>query len=99
MYCIRGLIDTDGCIFVHTHKVVGKIYNNIGLTFTSYSPALIFQAADILEEFGIVPHITKRKRDIYIYQADSVEKYLKIFGTSNNRIESVYKKWRDARVV
>ena len=99
MYGIRGLIDTDGCIFVHTHKVVGKIYNNIGLTFTSYSPALIFQAADILEEFGIVPHITKRKRDIYIYQADSVEKYLKIFGTSNNRIESVYKKWRDARVV
>ena len=97
--CVRGLVDTDGCIGVHIHRINGRMYKNIYLTFTSYSPKLIFQVADILAEFGIMPHITKRGRDIYLYQADLVEKYLKIFSTSNTRIESVYKEWRDARAV
>jgi intein/homing endonuclease len=97
--CVRGLVDTDGCIFIHTHKVKGKRYDNIGLTFTSYSLELIIQVAEILQEFGVAPHISKSGRDIYIYQADAVFRYLKIFGTSNNRISFVYKKWRDARVV
>ncbi len=97
--CVRGLIDTDGCMFVHTHRIKGKIYKNIGLTFTSYAPELIFQVAEILEKFSILPHINKQGQAIYLYQADSVLRYLKVFGTSNHRIESVYKKWRDARVV
>lgn len=94
--CVRGLIDTDGCIFIHNHKVRGRVYKNIGLTFTSLSPELIFQVAGILEKFAIIPHITKRGRDIYLYRADAVAEYLKAFGTSNERIESVYKKWKGA---
>lgn len=97
--CVRGLVDTDGCMFVHTHKVLGKVYKNIGLCFTSYSPELIFQVAEILAEFKIIPHISKRGRDITLYQEKAIIKYLKIFGTSNYRIQSVYKKWRDARAV
>lgn len=97
--CVRGLIDTDGCIFIHVHKVLGKIYKNIGLTLTSYSPELIFQVAEIFANFGIIGHISKRGKDIYLYQEDAVLKYLKIFSTSNERIVSVYKKWRDARAV
>ena len=93
--CVRGLVDTDGCIFTHTHKVGGKEYKNIGLTFTSYDPNLVFQVADIFEKFKIMPHITKRGRDICLYQADSVAQYLKVFKTSNNRIESVYRRWKD----
>ena len=50
-------------------------------------------------EFGIIGHISKGGQHVYLYQKDSIIKYLKIFGTSNNRIESVYKKWRDARAV
>lgn len=97
--CVRGLVDTDGCIFIHIHRVSGKIYKNIGLQFTSHSPELIFQTAEIFAEFGIVSHISGRGRDVCLYQANSVAKYLKIFGSSNERITSVYKKWRDARAV
>lgn len=97
--CVRGLVDTDGCMFIHTHKVLGKIYKNIGLCFTSYSQELIFQVADILAEFGIMPHISKRGWDVSLYREDDIVKYLKVIGTSNNRIKSVYKKWRDARAV
>ena len=97
--CVRGLIDTDGCMFIHVHRVLGKIYRNIGLSFCSYSPELIFQTADIFAEFGIMAHISKRGQDIYLYKENSVLKYLKLFCTSNERIGSVYKKWRDARAV
>ena len=97
--CIRGLVDTDGCIYIHKHTVRGKTYRNIGLAFTSLSPELIFQMLPIFEESGIMPHIASRGKDIRLYQADSVLRYLKIFGTSNSRIKSVYEKWRDARAV
>lgn len=97
--CVRGLVDTDGCIFIHTHRVAGKQYQNIGLTFSSQSIELIFQVANVFEEFGVLPHISGRGQDIYLYRADAVEKYLRVFGTSNDRIASVYKKWRGDRAV
>ena len=97
--CVRGLIDTDGCIFTHTHSVGGKEYKNINLTFTSHDRTLVFQVADIVEKFGIMPHITKRGYDINLYQANAVAKFLRVFGTSNSRIELAYKKWWGARVV
>jgi len=79
--------------------VFGRKYRNIGLNFVSKSKDLIFQVALIFEQFGIMPHISGRGSDVCLYRADDVARYLKIFGTSNDRIESVYKKWRDARAV
>ena len=94
--CVRGLVDTDGCIFTHKHLVNGNMYENIGLCFTSYSPELIMGVATILEEFAIIPHISGRSRNIYLYRKDMVIKYLKIFNSSNKRIRSAYKKWKGA---
>lgn len=95
--CVRGLIDTDGCIYIHKHKVGSKEYRNIGLSFTSYEPKLIHQVSEIFKKSGIAPHVTKRGRDINLYKAGSVERYLNIFGTSNNRISSMYKKWEQLK--
>lgn len=97
--CVRGLVDTDGCMYVHVHKVGRKIYKNIGLSFFSKSPELIAQVAGVFEENGIMPHITSRGTDIYIYRSDSVAKYLEVFGTSNPRIGAVYEDWKRGRVV
>lgn len=88
--CVRGLVDTDGCIYTHTHRVSGRIYRHIGLVFTSYSPELIRQVARIFEEFGIFPHISSRGTDIYLYRASAIARYMRIFGTSNDRILSGY---------
>lgn len=92
--CVRGLVDTDGCLYIHKHKVGGKSYKNIGFCFTSHSPKLIRQIAAIFEEFGIIPHSSTGGRNIYLYKEDAVAKYLEIFGTSNERIRSLYQKWR-----
>jgi DNA-binding transcriptional regulator WhiA len=91
--CVRGLMDTDGGLYIHRHKVTNKSYRNIGLCFTSYSYELIQQVATIFEEYGIIPHISGRKQNIYLYRADSVAKYLAVFGTSNERIRSVYQEF------
>jgi hypothetical protein len=53
----------------------------------------------IFEKNRILGHITNGGKNIYLYRADDIAKYLKVFGTSNDRISSVYKKWKDARVV
>ncbi len=98
--CLRGLIDTDGCLYIHVHKSKwDKVYKNIGLNFSSYSEDLISQVSEILFEYGIVPHISKRGTDIYLYKASAVKKYLEVVGTSNDRIISIYNKWRDRIVV
>ncbi|MEK9177261.1 MAG: LAGLIDADG family homing endonuclease [Patescibacteria group bacterium] len=92
--CVRGLVDTDGCLFVHNHIIAKKRYKNIGFCFTSFSPELIKQVATIFVEFGIIPHIASQGRRIYLYKEEAVAHYIKIFGTSNDRIRSVYEKWR-----
>lgn len=39
--CMRGLVDTDGFLYIHRHRVRGKEYVHLGLRFTSASPRLI----------------------------------------------------------
>ena len=96
---IRGLIDTDGCLYIHKHTVRGKEYNNLGLCFTSYSKKLLSSVASILEEFDIKPHISNQNRSIYLYSYKSVLKYLDTFGSSNPRILRKYDQWRGRLVV
>ncbi len=96
---VRGLIDTDGCLYIHKHQVIGKTYRNIGLCFTSYSSNLINSTAEIMKKFGIIPHISKDTHYIYLYSRGAVLKYLSIFGTSNPRISRKYEEWRGRIVV
>lgn len=92
--CVRGLMDTDGCLFVHRHKTLGRRYENIGLCFTSLSKELTQQVADIFLENRIVPHITADGTRIYLYSVKAVEQYLQTFGSSNPRISKLYQSWR-----
>ena len=95
---VRGLVDTDGCLYIHNHNVKGKFYKNIGFCFTSYSRKLAVSIGNILKKNGITPHITDDDRRIYLYSSKAVSDYLSIFGSSNPRILDKYAEWRGARV-
>lgn len=95
---VRGLVDTDGCLYIHRHWCKGKFNRNIGFCFTSGSLRLIHSVAAILKKLGIEPHITDKNRRIYLYGAVAVSRYLRIFGSSNPRIFELFNKWRGARV-
>lgn len=95
----RGMVDTDGCLYTHKHKVQGKSYCNLGFCFSSMAKDLLKSIALILEKNLIYPHITKQGSNIYLYSSKQVQRYLEVFGTSNSRIRNQYLNWRDAGVV
>ena len=90
---VRGLVDTDGCLYIHKHTVKGKNYKNIGFCFTSLSKKLIISVANTLKKFDIQPHITDKERRIYLYNQADISKYLEVFGSSNTRITAKYQEW------
>jgi hypothetical protein len=98
-YFVRGIIDTDGCIYLHKHCKNEVTYVNIGLCFTNFSPKLVIDIFDTLRMFGVKGYIADKGRRIYIYSWKEIEKYLSIFGSSNPRIWEKYSLWRDARAV
>lgn len=91
---IRGLVDTDGCLYIHKHTLKGRLYRNIGFCFASHSRNLIISVSKTLLQFGIKPHITKDGFQIYLYSEHAVLEYLSIFGSSNDRITQKYEEWR-----
>lgn len=91
---VRGLIDTDGCLYIHRHTIKNVLYQNLGLCFASFSNKLLISVANIFIKNGIKPYITNEGRCIYLYSYKSVLKYLSIFGSSNHRILQKYEQWR-----
>lgn len=98
-FFIRGLVDTDGCLYIHKHNTKGKRYANIGLCFTNYSTKLISSVAKVFLRYQLKAHVTDLGRRIYFYDHSSIERYLQLFGSSNSRIIDKYNRWRDSRVV
>ncbi len=94
---VRGLVDTDGCLYIHKHKINEKKYINIGFCLTNYSSELITSVSEILSKNKIAPHISDQNKRIYLYREETVLKYLTVFGSSNPRILNKLKEWRDAR--
>lgn len=80
--CVRGLIDTDGCIFDERHKIKNKFYCYKRLNFSNRSVNLLEFVYNILGTFDLKP---RSRKNIYV-QIDSqteIEKYFQIIGTSN----------------
>ncbi len=80
--CLRGLIDTDGCVYFHFHSVKSRNYANFGLTFTNHSRPLIEGTNKIFIDNNFCPSLVNGRR-IYIYNLESIKKYFKIIGSSN----------------
>lgn len=96
---VRGLVDTDGCLYIHKHKVSGKEYKNLGFCFTNYSAKLVESIAKILQKNDIKPYVTNSNRNICLYSYKMIERYLQLFESRNPRILEKYEEWRDAGVV
>lgn len=81
--CIRGLVDTDGCVFTHSYIVGGKMYHYKKLSFTSMSNPLLHSVHKILRSLGFSSHITHQGQDVRLDRVADTKKYFKIIGTSN----------------
>jgi hypothetical protein len=81
--CLRGLIDTDGGVYFHTHVTKGIKYRHLGLCFTSYSKLLLAFVHNELLNLGLGPRIYEKGR-VYIYDRNYIKKYFDMVGSHNS---------------
>lgn len=89
--CVRGLVDTDGCVFNHKYKVNNKFYNYTKLSFTSYSQPMRKSVYNILKSLGIKSRLFSY-RDVRIDSQKDVKKYFDLVGSSNPKHLNKYYK-------
>jgi intein/homing endonuclease len=78
---LRGLIDTDGCVYQDKHMIKGKIYSSTCIAFTSASVELRDFVYQALCSEGLSPSLTNR--DVRLRRRKEVLEYVKIVGFSN----------------
>lgn len=81
--CIRGLIDTDGCVFCHSYTVKNKIYHYKKISFSSRSRPLISSVYHFLNKLRLSPRITKSNFEIRIEDQKNIKKYFYLIGSHN----------------
>lgn len=86
--CLRGLMDTDGGVFLHRYYVNGKQYIYKKICFSNRSIPLLYFVADVLKGLSFTPKIIDEveNKKVWLYNAKEVESYLKIVGTHNSRL-------------
>ena len=80
--CVRGLVDTDGCIFTHRYKVNDKWYSYKKLAFTSYSKPLRQSVFNILKNNGLNPRFAAN-RDVRLDSIEDIQRYIQLIGSHN----------------
>ena len=95
--CLRGLIDTDGGIYFHTHVTKGIKYKHIGLCFTSHSTPLLNSVHKILLSLGIEAKNNK-KNHVFIYARNEIRKYMDIVGSNNLKHIKRFKSYKTSRI-
>lgn len=79
--CLRGLMDTDGCVFYHRHTTKGFLCFNIGLAFTNHSRPLIEFFYKTLLNNGF--NVKLREYAVYLYRFNEIRRYFEEIGSHN----------------
>lgn len=82
---LRGLFDTDGCIYLDAHKVNGKTYKHLGWTITSYADQLVIDILTTLRGLGFSPTHQTTQKSVYLRRQKEVDRYFQEIGTHNQK--------------
>ena len=92
--CLRGLMDTDGCVYRHRYTVNGKTYGYCKLCFTSYSRPLLSSAKRLFEGLQLFPTIHAYDgHRLYLHDTQAVKRYFEIVGTHNPRYRDRFERF------
>ncbi|MBU3941222.1 MAG: hypothetical protein KKH88_04815, partial [Nanoarchaeota archaeon] len=86
-YIIRGLFDTDGCIFARKDEK----YRYPHIMITTYSKPLLNQLSNMLKEKGYPVYVSKK--DVVIKGIKNTKKWMDDIGSSNQRHKFKYEYW------
>ncbi len=80
--CLRGIFDTDGCIFQETHRINNKKYSYPRIAIVSASPTLRKTIFKCFSSLGFKPKI-RGNRSVNLEKLEDIKRYFTIVGTSN----------------
>lgn len=90
---IRGLFDTDGCVYLDIHRIKNKTYKHLGLTITSYADNLVLDIIDFLKNFGFTPTNRDTQKSVFLRRQKEIARYFKEIKTSNPKHYNRYIKF------
>lgn len=88
--CLRGLMDTDGCVFNHRYKVNNKFYEYKKISFTNSSNPLRQSVFNILKKNNFNPRFAPRK-DVRLDSIGDVKRYFILISSHNPKYLKKYK--------
>lgn len=88
--CLRGLFDTDGCIYQHSYTVNDKRYSYIKMCFRNYSIPILLSLRRILKNLGFHPALDIKHKSVYLHRPSEVDEYFLKVGTNNPRYYNKY---------
>lgn len=86
--CLRGLMDTDGGVFLHNYKVKNIEYSYRKIAFSNRSMPLLVFVFEVLKGLGFTPKIIDKieNKRVWLYNEQEVKRYLQLVGTHNTRL-------------
>lgn len=91
--CLRGLVDTDGCVVHETHRIQDKKYVYPRLNFTSASPNLVQQVISIFSDLGFKTKLRRGGRSVQLENLREICQYFNIVGSSNPKHLKRISRW------
>lgn len=79
---IRGLFDTDGCVYIDVHRIRDKTYRNIGIALSNRSPRLLKAFKRHLIDIGLHP-TQKTEYEVFLRRESEIRVYFDVVGSSN----------------
>ena len=96
--CLRGLMDTDGCVYRHRYTSNNKTYEYCKLCFTSYSRPLLDSAKKLFEALQMFPTIHAYDgHRLYLHNSRAVKRYFEVVGTHNPRYRDRFDRFTRSR--
>ncbi len=95
-YCMRGLLDTDGCFYVDKHKYKDKVYFNCGINFTNRSLPILNFFKENLIKFGYHP-TQNTQFSISLRREEEIKRYFEEIGSSNPKHLNKFKNYLKER--
>lgn len=81
--CVKGLVDTDGCVYIDKHNYKGKLYQHLCLDFTNVSKPLLDFVWEILMGLGLKPKIYRKS--IKLRRLEDIKLYFRVIKSSNDK--------------
>jgi len=81
--CVRGLMDTDGSVYLHRYKSGGIDYSYVKLTFSNHSRTLLNDMVTMLRALAFSP-VTDGETKVTLNRQEEVIRYYDEIGTHNS---------------